>query len=302
MTHTQPEATSAPSETPGKAVVNGERKYHNTDAPYSLMSGVDKREEERLNAQHYGIKDYFGGNNCGAPWPAHPKKILEIGCGHGVWAREVCEQFPEAQVVGVDIVDAVKNRPSNFSFQRLNVIKDTWPFPLGSFDIVHCRFVALHVQNFKTLVERAIEATAPGGILMFEDQDQQLRADGKPLPYPAHYAFSVFHSFGHMAGVDSYAAPLIAPIILGTRQFDELHQEIVPAPMGPWTDNPKLHAIGEGIRTGLIEGAKTLNPVLFEYGMTQDNIDGVVKAMENSEHRLYMDQYFIWARKKSSRL
>ncbi|EJU03998.1 S-adenosyl-L-methionine-dependent methyltransferase [Dacryopinax primogenitus] len=281
-------------------LVSGDRQYHNTDEPYTLPSSKDEIEDWRLNVQHYGIKDYFGGNNCGAAWPVHPKKILEIGSGNGVWAREVCEQFPEAEVVGVDMIDGVKNKPSNLTFQLLNFVKDAWPFAPGSFDIVHCRFVAMHIPNFEKLLDKAIEATAPGGILMFEDQDQELRAEGKPVPHPAHLGFAIFHGFCDTVNVNPRPGPLFAPLIMASRQFAETHETVVPAPVAAWSEDKKLHAIGESIRHGITGSARGLNEKLFQYGMTKDIVEGMIKEIENPKNKLYMDQYFVWARKKRS--
>jgi len=35
----------------------------------------------------------------------YPKKVLDLGCGNGSWVTDVAETFPNAMVVGVDIVD-----------------------------------------------------------------------------------------------------------------------------------------------------------------------------------------------------
>ncbi|EJU03999.1 S-adenosyl-L-methionine-dependent methyltransferase [Dacryopinax primogenitus] len=270
---------------------------------YSVpQTGIDERSERRLNAQHYGIKDFFGVNNCGAPWPTHPKPILEIGSGNGVWAREVCEQLPEAEVVGVDIVDGLRSKPPNFTFRLLNLVKDPWPFSPGSFDIVHCRYVTMHIPNCKQLLDNAIEATAPGGILMFEDQDQQLRAEGKPVSYPAVLAFTIFRGYCESCGVNPRPGALLAPMIIASGQFSETHETIVPAPMGPWTEDKKLHVIGEGMRTGIIEAARAFSPKVYEFGMTKSIVEGMVRELENPENKIYANEYLVWARKKPDHL
>ncbi|EJU03984.1 S-adenosyl-L-methionine-dependent methyltransferase, partial [Dacryopinax primogenitus] len=111
------------------------------------------------------------------------KRILDIGVGSGGWAVEVAELFPEAEMIGVDIVESkIENGPPNFTFRFLNVVKDEWPFPLNTFDIVHCRFLLMHTPNFEIVLNKAIDIVAPEGILMAVDPANRFEAEGKPVP------------------------------------------------------------------------------------------------------------------------
>ncbi|KZO90766.1 S-adenosyl-L-methionine-dependent methyltransferase [Calocera viscosa TUFC12733] len=281
------------------AAVNGHRKYHTAETPYTLPAGTDADEWHRLNAQHYGIKSYWGGNNAGAQWPENPKKILEISVGSGVWALEVAEQFPGAEVVGVDIVEPkLERKPTNFTFKMLNVVKDPWPFASDTFDIVHCRFLTMHIPEFHKLLEKAIDATAPGGILMFEDPDLGVKSDTKPVPTAAQLFFAIYHGCCESVGVDARPGPKFASIIRGSRKCSEIHETLVSVPMGDWTEDKRLHGIGLGMQAGLIEGARGQNPRMFQFGMTREIVEGMVKEVQKNENQLYYDLYFVWARKR----
>ncbi|KZO98999.1 S-adenosyl-L-methionine-dependent methyltransferase [Calocera viscosa TUFC12733] len=273
--------------------------YHNADTPYPLPTGADSGEAKRLNAQHYGIKTYFAGNNAGAKWPDNPKRILEISVGSGTWAREVAEQFPDAEVIGVDISEPkLEKRPPNFRFKLLNLIKDPWPFEPDTFDIVHCRFLTMHIPGFKFLLDNAIKATAPGGILMFEDLELRLKSDKKPLPSPVALFDAVFRTFTTSAGIDDLAGSKFASIITASGKFSETHETVVPAPMGTWTDDKKLHSIGLGMQTGFVAASRSSHPRLAQFGFSRETIEELVAQALNNENRLYMDVYFVWARKK----
>ncbi|KZT56691.1 S-adenosyl-L-methionine-dependent methyltransferase [Calocera cornea HHB12733] len=264
------------------------------------QSGADQTESQRLNAQHNGIKAYWGGNNAGAKWPEKPAKILEIGMGSGVWAMEVAEQFSGAEVIGVDLAEPnMERKPPNFIFQRLNVATDAWPFAPDTFDIVHCRFVCIHIPNFQNLLEKAIEATAPGGIIMFEDPDLTFKSDGQPVPARAALLFALMHGYGKWNGVDTNTGPMLAPIIRASKKFSEIHESIIPAPMGDWTEDKTLHAIGLGMRAGLVDAARgTPDPRFFQFGMTREIGEGMCQEVMKNENRLYFDIHFVWARKR----
>ncbi|KZT56693.1 S-adenosyl-L-methionine-dependent methyltransferase [Calocera cornea HHB12733] len=278
-------------------------KYHTEETPYTLPTGTDESEWARLNAQHYGIKSYWGSNSAGANWPKSPKKILELGLGTGVWALEVAAQFPGSEVIGVDIIEPnLETKPANFSFHRLNVVTDPWPFESGSFDIVHCRFLAMHLPNFRDLVKKAIDATAPNGILMFEDPALVMRSVDKAVPSPVALFFAIYQGHSEANGVNCRTGPEFLPIIRDSKQFSEIHETIVPAPMGDWTEDEKLNSIGLGLQVGLIEGARFQNPRLYRFGMTKEIVEGMCQELLKKENHLCYDMYFVWARKRKTNL
>ncbi|KZT56692.1 S-adenosyl-L-methionine-dependent methyltransferase [Calocera cornea HHB12733] len=280
--------------------LNGHRKYHTAETPYSLPSGTDESEWHRLNAQHYGLKAYWRGNNAGAKWPENPKKILEISLGSGVWAMEVAEQFPGTEVVGVDIVEPrMKRSPPNFSFHRLNVVTDTWPFAPETFDIIHCRFLCMHIPEFQALVKKAIDATKPGGIVMFEDPDLAIKSDYRPVPAQVALFFAVYHGFHEFNGVDARPGPKFAPLFKASQKFSEIHETAVSLPMGDWTEDQALNSAGMGMRSGLVDGARGQSPRMFQFGMTREIVEGMCQEVLKKDNKLHYDMYFVWGRKRS---
>ena len=57
---------------------------------------------QRLNTIHWAMRELWQ-TSVRVPI-AHPAiKILDVGCGSGIWAREVAEVLPRSQVTGVDL-------------------------------------------------------------------------------------------------------------------------------------------------------------------------------------------------------
>src|SRR5262249_17885129 len=112
-----------------------------TNAPFMAMK--DEREVRRLNEQHFAIQQDLGGNY-GAPL-ASPKAILDIGCGTGRWAIEMATAFPDAQVIGIDVILpdptaslglGIATLPHNVSFMQTDATQSL-PFANKTFDYIH---------------------------------------------------------------------------------------------------------------------------------------------------------------------
>jgi ubiquinone/menaquinone biosynthesis C-methylase UbiE len=136
-------------------------------SPYLLPN--DLRESQRLDFQHYALRQALRGNVV-APISA-PRSILDVGCGTGRWAHEVAQQFPQARVVGLDIVDvppgyAVEREPlpPNYQFVQGNALTGL-PFADGEFDFVHMRLLTTGIPSDKwpEVVCELARVTAPGG-------------------------------------------------------------------------------------------------------------------------------------------
>ncbi|KAL8969838.1 MAG: hypothetical protein Q9183_001803 [Haloplaca sp. 2 TL-2023] len=61
-----------------------------------------QQEMDRIDIKHHITKILTGGRLYLAPL-GNPKRILDIGTGTGIWAIEMAEQFPNAQITGIDL-------------------------------------------------------------------------------------------------------------------------------------------------------------------------------------------------------
>lgn len=134
--------------------------------PYVLPK--DTQEINRLDFQHYMLRFALRGNYA-APL-ANPREILDVGSGTGRWSLEMAQQFPQANVVGLDLVPpadegaALEARPANYTFVTGNVLEGL-PFGDATFDFVHQRMLvgAVPEDRWQSAVNELTRVTRPGG-------------------------------------------------------------------------------------------------------------------------------------------
>jgi len=119
-------------------------------------------EIDRLDLQHYAIRLALGANHQ-APVEA-PARILDVGAGSGQWGFDMTEEFPEALVVGLDLVPGKPDRPPRYQPVRADLLRGL-PFRDGSFDLVHQRllFLAIPAASWPAVVRDLLRVTRPGG-------------------------------------------------------------------------------------------------------------------------------------------
>lgn len=146
----------------------GGRRYL-ADAPYALPK--DPREVQRQDFQHFIIRNSLLSNYL-APL-SQPRSILDVGCGTGRWAMEMAAEFPQASVVGIDLVrpesatslgHGLEQQPHNVTFIEGDILEGL-PFAPASFDFVYMRFLfmAIPAKRWAAVLDDLIRVTRPGG-------------------------------------------------------------------------------------------------------------------------------------------
>ncbi|CAG8472882.1 8643_t:CDS:2 [Funneliformis mosseae] len=76
-------------------------------------------------------------------------KVLDIGCGPGIFLCDMASDYPRTYFVGVDLLSTFPRlKPYNVSFIQCNVLEGL-PFEKDTFDLVYCRFLMLDIKEFQ---------------------------------------------------------------------------------------------------------------------------------------------------------
>jgi SAM-dependent methyltransferase len=120
-------------------------------------------EIDRLDVQHYAFKAVLRANHA-APVPREAAMVLDVGAGSGQWAFDACDDFPDATVVGLDLMASKPAQPPRYRFVRANVLNGL-PFGDGTFDYVHQRLMVsgIPLAAWPAVVADLARVTRPGG-------------------------------------------------------------------------------------------------------------------------------------------
>ncbi|KAF8506469.1 S-adenosyl-L-methionine-dependent methyltransferase [Gautieria morchelliformis] len=270
----------------------GSRSFHKTEEPYPLAN--DTPEWQRLDDMHNGINDFLGKKLSFAQIATPPKRILEIGAGSGAWAIQAAQTYPDAEVLAIDISPLPpRPLPENIKFQNVNVTQSL-PFEPESFDIVHARFLLVHLPNFREVLGRFIELVRPGGWLLIDDIEHNLSGDFGP---GIKKFYEVYHGYMKPRKVDPMAGPLIEPILKESGKFSEVHMRKAVASFWGKTGDPTLDHLGEVMRISFARAYQAFDPKLVAYGMTDEVKDGWFQEASDVKRNVACDTYFTWARK-----
>lgn len=147
------------------------RRYHAYHAGNYLLPN-DEEEQERLDYLHHLFRLLTGGPCFRAPLGENrvPQRVLDMGCGTGIWCIQVSDDWPEATVIGVDLSPIQPSWvPPNCRFY-VDDIETEWTYsPAEHFDYIHGRCLLGSISDWKVLLSRALDNLKPGGYLELQD-------------------------------------------------------------------------------------------------------------------------------------
>jgi len=120
--------------------------------------------------------------------PSNPQaRILDLGCGQGNTTRCLADALRPASCLGIEfdpgLVDYASTRtgnPPGVTFQQGDATQ--LPFPDGSFDVVFCRYLLIHMSDPMAVVREMLRVVKPGGFAVAYEADFVVELSDPPCP------------------------------------------------------------------------------------------------------------------------
>lgn len=284
--------------------ING-RTYHSERGNAAYWGSNDERQIEAMDIAHHMFTLSQSGELHLAPLSDNIQKVLDVGCGTGIWAIDFADKYPGCEVIGTDISPIQPSWvPPNVKFEIEDFNQD-WTFPPESFDYVHLRYLVGCVPNWDNLFEQAFKVLKPGGWVesfeasaIIESDDDSVKPDSALAQWGPIF-IKASKTIGNTFTVvgDNLQRPGIEKA-----GFIDVEQWDSKLPLNPFPKDPKLKEMGQFGE--LFSTRDTEGLVLFvanTLGWTPEEVHVYIakfrREIRDRRNHPYIRLRTVWARK-----
>ncbi|OLN82369.1 Phosphomethylethanolamine N-methyltransferase 3 [Colletotrichum chlorophyti] len=285
-------------------VFENTRRYHKyMEGRYLLPN--DEPEQEREDMKHAMCVNVMDGKLHSAPLE-NPQKIVDLGTGTGIWAIDMGDEYPEADVVGIDLSPIQPIWvPPNVSFIVDDAEAD-WVWPANSLDYVHARHMCMAMKDWPRLLSQAREALKPGGWIELQEMRFYLLCDDGTMPGPDSYEYARFVDLC-MEGFRSFGIDPLAiernAELLRQAGFDNVVEKVWKVPIGAWPRDQKLKSVGLYNRSMIYDALQAVSMAPLTRGLkwTAAEVElflvDVRKSLMDSSIHSYLTLHTVYGQK-----
>ncbi|KAH8729919.1 S-adenosyl-L-methionine-dependent methyltransferase [Ilyonectria robusta] len=288
---------------------NGRTYHRYKDGKYKLPN--DDKENDRLDLQHHLFLLSFN-DKLGLAPPnnshIHPKRVLDLGTGTGLWAIDFGDEHPEVHVVGVDLSPIQPSFvPPNVEF-FVDDIEETWTYS-NKFDYIHSRMMTSSIASWPDYLRQMFENLAPGGYVELQEIDIVCKSDDGTLTDDHALAKTIklcceaalkfgreYQEFKNLKG-------LMAEI-----GFVDIVETHLKWPSNTWPKDKRLKEIGSWNNENMTSGleAFTMAPLTRGHGMTPEEVNlllvDVRRDLNNPAIHAYWPVYSLYGKRPEVQL
>ncbi|KAE8149547.1 S-adenosyl-L-methionine-dependent methyltransferase [Aspergillus avenaceus] len=262
------------------------RRYHGFRQGQYLFPN-DETEQDRMDMLHHIYRLMLGGGLYKAPISQSPQRILDIGTGTGIYAVDIADEFPSAEVLGVD----------------LSPIQAQWVPPNCRF-VVDDRNMVGSIADWDRLFRQAFQHTRPDGYIEVQEFQVQFHTQDGDLPDDS----SIRQWNRHLVdGMATFGKPMdVTEELSGKLKAAgsvDVQDHVLKTPVGLWPRNPALKELGQWMQVQTVEAVEPLSLAVFTrvLGWTEQQCRGLfakVRAeFKGTRRQIYVCTHFIYGRR-----
>ncbi|CZR69809.1 related to methyltransferase [Phialocephala subalpina] len=294
-------STSISSSVRDYAFEHGRRYHKFREGTYQFPN--DESEQEREDMKHAMVVNLCGGKLHYAPLD-NPQKIIDVGTGTGIWAIDVGDEYPSAEVLGIDLspIQPVWV-PPNVKFM-VDDAESPWLHPADTFDFVHIRHMNSSVKNWPKLLTEAYNHTKPGGWIEMQELLFTLNCDDGTMKedYPTARFLQLIKEGLAVFGVDLLGVTRNAQL-LHDAGFVNVETKVFKIPLGVWPKNRTMKLIGLYLRSVIYDGLQgiALGPLTRGLKWTPEDVElflvDVRKSLMDASTHSYLPFHVVYGQK-----
>ncbi|KAI1647030.1 S-adenosyl-L-methionine-dependent methyltransferase [Daldinia loculata] len=231
------------------------RTYHSERGNALSWGPNDAIHDESMDIFHHIATIMLDGKILAAPLSDDVQKVLDVGCGTGIWAIDFADQYPNAEVIGVDVSPQQPQWiPPNLRFE-VDDVTQPWTYEPDSFDYIHIRWLVGAIPDWYALFREAYQALKPGGYLESQESSCMITSDdgtvkdGSPLDQWS----KVFSEAGKKTGrTFNVIEDDLQRKAMEAAGFEITYETDIKTALSGWPRDEKLRQIG--LYTGLAVG------------------------------------------------
>ena len=228
----------------------------------------DEREQERQDITYHSLRLTLEEQHFFAPIP-RPTSILDVGTGTGIWAMDVADEYPDSNVVGVDLSPIQPTAvPPNLEFQVMDADEE-WTFN-QKFDLIHTRLMnGFSIKSWPFFYDQAYKVMKPGGWVEHQEFDNDFKSDDGTMPSDGAVRRwqDLWEEGIAKFGLTGRCFPETMKQQMEERGFNNVHIRTFRLPIGPWPKDKRLRQSGLFFLVSLLDDITGLSLRTFTQGL-----------------------------------
>ncbi|KAK1984506.1 methyltransferase domain-containing protein [Colletotrichum cereale] len=234
---------------------------------------------------------------------AKTQRILDIGTGTGIWAMEMGDLFPHAEILGNDL-SAIQPDwvPPNVKFE-IDDVESSWVHD-HKYDFIFSRYMCGSIGDWPTFMKRVYKNLNPGGWAEFQDWSFMVYSDDGSLEGSETLRWvNLFMDACKVFGREGQVGPKLEGLVRENTGLINIHHQPFKIPIGPWAKDPHLKDVGMCELIQLLDGLEgfSLKLLCGALGWTKEEVlvllAGVRKELKSGKVHSYLKYNVVYGQK-----
>ncbi|CCX16256.1 Similar to Demethylmenaquinone methyltransferase; acc. no. Q9RRT0 [Pyronema omphalodes CBS 100304] len=262
----------------------------------------DEQEQDRMQIVDTMLSLLLDGELHLSPL-SHPRRILDVGTGTGVWASDMAYKFPNTRVIGTDLSPIQVATPDNCTFE-IEDADDNWLYPPNYFSMVHTRNLLGGITNWKRFFDETYRSLHPNGWLELHESPYKIYSNNPaytdiPLMRTVTLFSDISARLGRVCGEEVFGFKAL----MEAAGFVDVTETRYRLPIGTWPDSTNEKEIGRYNLLNCLDGIEGFALAIVGQGENidpQEMMDEARKDILNKRARLYTTFIILRGRKPAA--